>query len=121
MELVTKLSWAALALIHAMPAAAFFWPAMLKRLYGLDPQGDLGVLMTHRAALFLSVVAVCLYAALDPSARRAASLVTAISVTAFLYVYVRAGMPEGALRTIAIMDAIALAPLALVIWAAWRS
>ena len=39
----------------------------------------------------------------------------------FLIVYVRAGLPDGSLRTIALVDAVGLVPLALVAYAAWRA
>jgi hypothetical protein len=38
----------------------------------------------------------------------------------FLVLYLRAGAPSGPLRTIAIVDAATLLPLALVVLAAWR-
>lgn len=120
LELVIKLSWAALALIHVAPAAVLVAPGLIRSLYGIDASGDLGLLIAHRGALFVAVLAVCLYAAIEPGARRAASLVTALSVISFLILYARAGFPEGALRTIAMADLIALAPLALVIVTAWR-
>ena len=120
LELVIKLSWAALALVHVTPAAVLFAPGLIRSLYGIDAGGDLGLLIAHRGALFLAVLAVCLYAAIEPGARRAASLVTALSVISFLILYARAGMPEGALKTIALADLIALAPLALVTITAWR-
>jgi hypothetical protein len=120
-ELIVKMAWGVLALIHAAPAAAAFNPALLRRLYGLEPSGDLGVLIAHRAFLFLAVVAGCLVALFDPAARRAMGLVTAISVLGFLWLYARAGAPAGALRVIAIGDLVALAPLALVLWIAWRA
>jgi len=43
-----------------------------------------------------------------------------LSVVGFLVVYVRAGMPGGALRTIARADLLGLAPLAVVLLDAWR-
>lgn len=118
-EAVTKVSWAVLALIHASPAAVLFAPGLLKRLYGVDADGALGVLLIHRGALFLAVVSVCLLAMFEPSARQAACLVTAISVISFLLVYAQAGMAPGALRTVALMDLVALAPLAWVAWTAF--
>ena len=57
MELITKLAWALLALIHLSPAAVFFLPDLTKKLYGIDANGDLGVLITHRGALFLAIFA----------------------------------------------------------------
>lgn len=59
------------------------------------------------------------FAAFAPEAGKAASLVVGISVISFLIVYVGAGAPEGALRTIALVDAGALPLLALVLWNAW--
>jgi len=118
-EIVTKLSWGLLILIHAAPAAALFRPELLGRLYGIEPKGDLGVLMLHRGALFLAIVAVCLYAIIEPEARRAASIVAAISVLGFLGLYGRAGSPAGSLRKIAQADLVALPPLAWVTWQAW--
>ena len=121
MELTTKMAWAMLAIVHASPAAVVFAPSLVKRLYGLDADGPLGVLLVHRGALFLAVVAVCALAVFDPAARRAACLVTSISVLAFLIVYAQAGMPPGPLRTVALVDAAALAPLLWVMFQALRA
>lgn len=120
MELVTKLAWAALALIHASPAAVLFAPSLIKRLYGVEANGVLGVLLIHRGALFLAVLAACLLALFDPTARRTACVVVAISVVVFLVVYVQAGMPAGPLRTVALVDFVGLAPLAWAVFAAFR-
>lgn len=119
-EFLTKLSWGLLLLLHIPPAAVLLQPALLGRLYGIEASGDLSVLMLHRGALFLGVLIVCAYAAIDPSARKAASIVVAISVISFLVVYLGAGMPEGSLRNIAFGDTIALLPLCWVSWFAWR-
>jgi hypothetical protein len=120
MELTTKLAWALLALIHASPAAVLFKPTVVQRLYGVEPQGTLGVLLTHRGALFLAIVVACLFGVLDPGARRAASAVVAISVVGFLAVYALGGTPAGPLRTVAVVDAVALLPLLWVVVMAWR-
>lgn len=119
MEIVTKLAWVALALIHAPPAAALVSSAAVERLYNVRAEGDLGVILTHRGALFLALVIASVWAAFDPSVRRAVGLVVAISVLGFLAVYARAGMPPGALRTIAIVDGAALLPLAWILFDAW--
>lgn len=121
METVIKVAWGALILIHASPATVLFSPELLRRLYGVAPAGDLGVLMTHRGALFLAVIAACVFALFDPGVRRAASVIVTLSVVGFLAVYVRAGWPGGALRPIALVDLVALAPLALVVFDAWRA
>jgi hypothetical protein len=119
MELLVKIAWGLLALIHAAPAAVLVSPGTLARLYGAEPGGDVGVLLTHRGALFLALVVLCLYALFDPAVRRAAGLAVGISVVAFLVVYARAGFPPGPLRTIAIADLLALLPLAVALLSAW--
>jgi len=119
-ELVTKLAWISLALIHAAPALVGMRPSMVATLYGTAPSGDLGVLLAHRGVLFLAVLAACLYAAFEPAARQTASLVAAISVIGFLIHYALAGLPAGPLRTVALVDAVAVAPLAWVLLTAWR-
>lgn len=114
------LCWLGLAAVHAPPAAVLFKPALLGSLYGIPPGGPAEVLLVHRGGLFLAITIVALLAAFDPHARKAASLVVAISVISFLLLYVSAGVPEGALRTIALVDSAALPPLAFVCWSAWR-
>jgi hypothetical protein len=114
-------AWLLLALVHVAPAAALANPDLIRSLYGVEPTGDLGVLLAHRGALFLSIVIVCLYAACEPSGRRAATLVVGISIMSFLALYALAGAPSGSLRLIAIADLIALAPFALVCWTAWKA
>ena len=119
MEALTKLCWILLALLHLAPSLALFRPGMVERLYGVPASGDLGVLLTHRAALFLAVLVACVFAAAAPEARRLASIVCAISMIGFLVVYVSAGAEAGPLRRIAVADAVGLLPLAFVAWRAW--
>ena len=120
MELITKLAWGMLLLVHLSPTAVLFSPGMVQKLYRLEPSGITGLLLTHRGAQFLAVVVVCAFAAFDVEARRASSLVVAISVIGFLALYARTGLPDGPLRRIAMVDLAALAPLALVLLTAWR-
>lgn len=120
MEALTKVSWGLLALVHAPPALVLLIPSLTQRLYGLPADGEAGLLLIHRGALFAAVIAACVMAMLDPSLRRAMSVIVAVSVIGFLFTYWRGGMPAGSLRTIAIMDVIALAPLAFVALRAWR-
>ena len=91
----------------------------MRRLYGVEARGNLGVLLPHRGALFLAILIACLFGVFDPAARRALSVLVAISVIGFLIVYARAGLPRGALRIVGIVDGAALVPLAWVLWAAW--
>lgn len=119
MEILTQASWMALALIHSFPAVAAFRPAVIERLYGVSPTGDLAVILQHRGVLFLAVVVACLLGALLPTARRPLAVVVATSVIGFLILYARAGMPSGPLRKVALVDAVGLVPLALVVYSAW--
>ena len=121
MENWVRLSWVVLALIHLAPAATAFAPSLIERLYGVTPDGDVGVLLIHRGVLFLAVLTVSGLAVFDLTARRVASVVAAISMIGFLIVYARAGLPAGSLRAIAWADAIGLVPLAIVTYAAWRA
>ena len=120
MEIATKIAWLLLALVHVSPAAALFRPSLVQTLYGASPEGPTGLLLTHRGATFLAIVVAAVWAAFDPSVRRLTTVVVAIAVLGYLFLYARAGMPEGPLRTIAAADALALAPLVLVVWSAWR-
>ena len=120
--MLANISWFVLAfVIHGAPAILLFRPQMTSTLYGVSADGDLGLLLIHRGALFLAIVAVALYALVDQSARKPATIVLSISMISFLVLYWQAGMPEGPLRNVAIVDLIGLAPLAVVIRDAWRS
>lgn len=120
MEIATKIAWLLLAAVHVSPAAVLFRPSLVQTLYGASPYGPAGLLLTHRGAIFLAIVVAALWAAFDPSVRRLASVLVGITVILFLLLYVRAGLPDGPLRKIATVDALALAPLLLVAWSAWR-
>ena len=116
--MLVTLAWLALMLVHTPPALATFSAKLRQRMYGVEEGGPLGVILTHRGVLFLAVAAVCVLAAFVPGARIAAGLVVSISVLGFLVTYLLSGSPKQ-LRTIALMDAIALAPLALVLIDVW--
>jgi hypothetical protein len=107
--------------VHVSPAAVLFRPSLVQQLYGVAPEGPTGLLLTHRGATFLAIVVAAIWAAFDPSVRRLCTVVVAIAVLGYLVLYARAGMPQGPLRTVAAADAIALAPLVLVTWSAWRA
>jgi hypothetical protein len=98
---------------------AAFSPTLRKGLYGVSEDASLGVILTHRGALFLAVAVACAYAAFDPEARRLATIVAAISMLGYFAVYASAGLPKGQLRTIALMDLIATPALIFVLWDAW--
>jgi hypothetical protein len=111
LSITTKIAWLLLATVHALPAIVLFKPKLLQQLYGVAPHGEIEILLVHRAALFLAVVAVALLAAFEPMARRAAAIVVSISIICFVMLYARAGFPSGPLKTIAAVDLIAMLPL----------
>lgn len=114
------ISWGVLALIHLLPALAFFSPPMISKLYGVASGSEVFLLLHHRAALFLVVLVMCLWAAFDPGSRRLASVCVAISMISFLGLYWSAGSPP-ALRTIAMADLVGMPFLAIVTWKAFSS
>lgn len=99
--------WLVIAAVHALPGLAFFAPALLTTLYGLSPTDPAYLLVQHRAALFMCVVIVCLWATIDPGVRRLAVAVAAVSMVSFLTLFWLSGMPSS-LRTIATVDLAAL-------------
>jgi hypothetical protein len=118
--MLVTLAWLALVLVHAPPALATFSPQMRKRMYSVDDAGPLGLILAHRGVLFLAVASVCVLAAFNTEARLAAALVTTISVVGFLIGYVVGGAPKR-LRTIAVVDAVALIPLGVVLVDVWTT
>lgn len=121
MEWITKFCWLLVALIHAMPSLPLVRPGMIERMYGVAGNDSLTLLLSHRAALFATVLVLAIWAIIQPEVRRAASVVAALSMLSFLLVYARHGMPAGALRTVALVDLLGLFPLAWVMWEAWRA
>ena len=116
-HVIEKICWTILALVHTMPALAFFRPALISSLYGVAPADNSFLLLHHRAALFLAVLVMCLWAIFDPAVRRMVFVATAISMISFLALYWLAGAPA-ALRVIAIADLVGLPPLIFVGWQA---
>ncbi|WP_164117136.1 hypothetical protein [Sphingorhabdus sp. Alg239-R122] len=114
-----RVAWGILALIHLSPAAAFFLPSLITKLYGISSGSDTFILLHHRAALFLVVFIGCIWAIFDPDVRRLAVVGTALSMLGFLAIYIMGGQPD-ALRSIAIADSIGLPFLAYVAWLAFR-
>ncbi|MCR2833316.1 hypothetical protein [Parerythrobacter lacustris] len=104
--------WLILAAVHAMPALAFFRPAQMQSLYRVGPDNPLFLLMHHRAALFLAVFITCIIAAFHPPSRPLASVVAAISMTSFLFLWWRAGCPPQ-LKMIATVDLLGMPVLVL--------
>jgi hypothetical protein len=117
-SMLQPVSWGVLAAIHLLPALALFRPALIRTLYGVDRANPLFLLLHHRAALFLVVMVIAIWAAFDPGSRRLASVTVGLSMVSFLILYWQAGLPTG-LRSIAIADLVGLPFLAFVVWKAW--
>lgn len=120
MERLIVMSWIALALLHAVPAVALFAPDMITRLYGASASGPIGVMLQHRAALFLCLCIIGLAATFQPEMRKVAVIVFAVSMTSFIILYGLDGWQPGPLRTIAIADGVGLLPLLIVANGAFR-
>lgn len=120
MEIITKLSWLALGLIHLPPALSAMLPALREKLYGsIDP--NMSLLLSHRGVLFGVLVVLSAMAILFPNYRKPAVIALSISMIGFLWLYAAAGFPEGPMRKIATADAAGLLPLAIAAWAAFRA
>jgi hypothetical protein len=117
--MLVKLCWGILALVHVVPAMAFFKPSLLSSLYGVEAGSIAYVLLHHRASLFLGVFLGCVWAFLYPESRQLAVLVVGISMISFLGLFAMAGMPEG-LRLIAIVDLIGIPFLLIATWLAFQ-
>ena len=109
--------WLLVGLVHLIPALALFRPGLITRLYGVQPGSPVFLLMHHRAALFFAVLVACLWAAFDADGRKLATVIAAISMLSFLFLYQTRGRPV-ALGTIALVDLIGLVPLG---WAGWHA
>ena len=117
--MIAGLCWALLGLVHVTPALALFQPALISRLYGVEPGSNVFILMHHRAALFLVIVVICVWALLDPDVRRLATITVGISMGSFVLVWWRYAAPS-ALRSIAVADLIGLPILAYAGWQAFQ-
>ena len=113
--MIETIAWLVLAAVHLIPALAVFTPSLLTRMYGLDKDNPLFLLMHHRAALFLAIFVMCIWGSFDPRPRQMAGVVVAISMVSFLLLYWLQGAPT-ALRRIAIVDLVGLPALATVVW-----
>ncbi len=117
--MIAAICWGVLGIIHLLPSLALFRPAMIGTLYGVEAGSTTFLLLHHRAALFLAVLIVCVWAALRPEVRPMASVVVAVSMISFLWLFAAAGQPP-ALRQIAIADLAGLPFLAMAAWMAFR-
>ncbi len=116
--MMLKIARLILAAIHALPALALFRPAMIGQLYRVDSDNPLFLLLHHRAALFLVIFLLAVWAAFDPASRRIASV--GVNMVSFLVLYWSAGSPP-ALKTIAMTDLVGIPFLIFVTWKAFAA
>ena len=121
MELVVRLGFVLLALLHVLPSLVFFSPALAERLYDVSTGSNASILIVHRGALFGIVCLMAVWAVFDPAVRMLAMTALAISMASFLYVYWQQGLPPGSLKTIALADIAGLVVLAGVVLAQNRN
>ena len=101
---LTKACLAMIFVIHAGPSLPLFFPKLIYNIYGLDPSGEIGLLLRHRACLFLIICIAALFAIYNPYYLRISLVIFSVSILCFLMLYFCAGMPEGSLRKIALAD-----------------
>lgn len=117
--MLTQVSWAALLLVHIIPALALFRPALITKLYQVEATSPLFLLFQHRAALFLVVCLICAWAIVRPEVRHLATVTVGFSMLSFLGLFWAAGSPPS-LRSIALVDLIGLPFLVFVAWQAFK-
>ena len=117
--MIERLLWFLLAMVHVAPAAALVQPTLISRLYGVGPDDAAFLLLQHRAALFLCICTMCLWALFDPGVRKLATVVAAVSMLSFLALYRLVGSPAS-LHVIALTDFVALPVLVASAYLAWK-
>ncbi len=118
--MIDKVCWALLALIHLMPSLALFKPALIEKMYGVAPGTDSFTLMHHRAAMFLVIIGICIWALVRPDVRQLATVAVGISMGSFLLIWWMAG-GSPALKSIAVADMLGMPILLVAGWHAFRT
>src|SRR5688500_14823497 len=117
---LVNLCWVALAALHVMPSAVVLAPHLISRLYGVDPAGDVGLLLRDRGSLFVGVIIAAGWSLVNAQVRPLAAVLVAWSIGSFLLLYLGGERREGALQVIARWDLVGLLPLSVVLYSAWR-
>ena len=100
------------AVIHLLPISGFFGVERLTSLYGIEiTDGDLEILMRHRAMLFGILGGFIAYAAFNPAMQPVAFLAAFISVASFLFLSFSAGEFNDSIRKVVIADIVATVAL----------
>lgn len=112
MRIVITISLLVVAVIHLLPAYGVLGARELSALYGTASlDGELRLLMRHRAAMFGTIGVFLLAAAFHPPLQTAALLVAAASLVSFLLI-ARSSAPYNAhIAKIVLVDVAALCAL----------
>jgi len=96
------------AVIHLLPISGFFGVEQLASLYEIKiTDGNLEILMRHRAILFGILGGFFAYAAFTPAIQSIAFLAAFISVAAFFFLAFSVGEFNDAIRRVVIADVVA--------------
>ena len=96
------------AVIHLLPISGFFGVEQLASLYEIKiTDGNLEILMRHRAILFGILGGFLAYAAFTPAIQPIAFLAAFISVASFFFLSFSVGEFNDAIRKIVIADIVA--------------
>ncbi len=96
------------AVIHLLPISGFFGVEQLASLYEIKiTDGNLEILMRHRAILFGILGGFLAYAAFTPAIQPIAFLAAFISVASFFFLSFSVGEINDAIRKVVIADIVA--------------
>jgi len=96
------------AVIHLLPISGFFGVERLTSLYEIEiTDGNLEILMRHRAMLFGILGVFLAYAAFKPAIQPIAFIAAFISVSSFFFLSYSVGEFNDAIRKVIIVDIIA--------------
>ena len=96
------------AVIHLLPIAGFLGVDRLASLYGIEiADGNLEILMRHRAVLFGILGAFFAYAAFTPALQPLAFLAAFVSLASFFFLSLSVGDFSDAIRKVVVADVVA--------------
>jgi hypothetical protein len=112
MEWIAKAGLLISGAIHVLPVAGVTGAERLSKLYGIElTDPNLIILMRHRAVLFGVLGALMIVAAFAPHLRFTAIFAGLVSAASFLIIAYLQGGYGSAIRTVVLMDWIAVAAL----------
>lgn len=109
-------------IIHLLPIAGVLGVARLDALYGITiANGDLAILMRHRAVLFGLLGLFLVFAAFRPHLQLLALIGGSVSVVSFLFLAYTTGGFNDEIRRVVLADLVAAACLVVGFAAYWRN